>query len=313
MSGEFFGATLLKLVIAAPIVHFLMKRDRANHANRALVSRWYFQLASLITMMLIAHPFVDKPVNYFERFNTIVLADPSTLYQQFTRTQLWIDDMEAQEVITAEEAKRRKTENERIHKRVHPIGNKRLYIKFGDIIDYEQTGSIEEPSFLYVSALSGNFVAWFMGAVLLTCYHLPAGGLLSVLLLLISFFALEMEARYISTETLFGYMIFITDSEWTVFEAINALKQAMPGFVCMVIVINALFSGSGDTMKTMLRNLLRTNAGIVTVLKDENLKQASIDPDEPVSAPGMNLPTLLARGIGALVLLNSVLFISSSD
>ena len=260
----------------------------------------------------MTHPFVDKPLNYFERFNTIVLADPSTVYQQFTRSQLWLDAQLARGTMSNDEVTKQKTENEKIHKRIHSGGNKLLYVRFGDIIDYEELGAIEEPPFLYVTALSANFIVWFMGAVLLTSYYLPTGGLVSVLLMLISLFALEMEARFISPDTMFGYMLFINDSEWTVFEAINGLKQAMPGLVCMIIIVAALFSGPADTTKTLLRNLLRTNAGIVTVLKDENIKQAAIDPDEPVSAPGMNLPTVLARGIGALVLFNGI-FLKSTE
>jgi hypothetical protein len=305
MSGAYIGKTLLRLVIAGPIVSALMKQDARKHRQCSLVSRWFFQIASLITLVLIAEPFIDRPMNYFDRFNTVVSADPSTIYQQYMRSQTWLDEQLRTGRLNKDLVNVTKTENEKIYKRISSIGNKLLYVRFGDIIDYAD-GSMEEPSFLYVTSLSANFIAWFMGAVLLTCYQLPPGGHLSILMLLVSLFALEMESRFISSDTLFGYMRFINENEWTVFEALRAFKEAMPGFVCSVIILASLFSGPGDTTKTLLRNLLRTNAGVVSILKDENLTQVNIDADETVSSPSMNLPHIIAKTVGALVLVNGV-------
>jgi hypothetical protein len=156
------------------------------------------------------------------------------------------------------------------------------------------------------------FTLWFIAAVLLSCSYLPWGGHVTILCLLICLFAVEVEARFVSTETLFGYFLFINESDWSVFEAICALKQAMVGVVCMVIVLAGIFSGPGDATKTLLRNLLRTNAGVITTLKDENIKRVNIDPDEPVSSPGVNLAHVIARSVGFLVLFSSV-FLRSSE
>ena len=312
MSGEFLGRTLIKLVVAAPIVRFLVNKDTTPTRRRLAWSRrWYIQLACLICMSLFSHPFVDRPGNYFDRFNTIVAADPSTVYQQFMRSQVWLDEQVAQGRIKSEDAEKEKLENERIHRRIHSSGNKLLYVKFGDVIDYSDN-SVQEPSFLYVAGYAANFAIWFMGAVFLVCHYLPPGGFMSIVLVLITLFAVEMESRFIHTDSLFGYLLFINESEWTVFEAINACKEAMVGIVCAVIILAGLFGDAGDGHKTLLRNLLRTNAGLVTVLKDEGIKEVTMESDEPLSPPGANLPHIIARTVGLLVLFSSV-FLKSSE
>jgi hypothetical protein len=304
----YLSATLVKLLVGSPIVRFLIKRE---DMRRPISRRWGLHVACFITFALLSHPFVNKPPNYFDRFNAIVSADPSTVYQQYMRSQVWLDTQLAQGRMEKEEVDARKSENEKIHKRIHSAGNKLLYVKFGDVIDYAE-GSIDEPSFLYVAGLSVNFVAWFMGAVLLVCHYLPPGGFMTIVILLVTLFAIEMEARFVNTDSLFGYMLFINESEWTVFEAVNACKEAMVGVVCGVIVLAGMFSGSGDQTKTLLRNLLRTNAGVVNVLKDEQIKEVTMDPDDPVSPAGTNLPHLIARSVGVFVLFSSV-FLKSSD
>lgn len=310
--GEYLGVALLKLVIAGPLVRFFTMRDQERHKVKPIRSRWYLQAACLISLVLMCHPFVDKPLNFFDRFNTIVSADPSTVYQQFMRGQVWLDQQLANGGMTQDQVERKKNDNERIYKRIKSSSDKLLYIKFGDIIDFNETGHIEEPSFLYVTAHALTFVGWMMGAVLMICHFLPPGGHLSILILLICLFAVEMEARFVSTDSLFGYFVIISEAEWPVFEAICAIKEAMVGVICGVIVLSGIFGGPGDATKTLLRNLLRTNAGVVTTLKDENIKQLSIDPDEPVTTAGINLAHVIARSVGALVLLSSI-FLRSTE
>jgi hypothetical protein len=144
---------------------------------------------------------------------------------------------------------------------------------------------------------------------MLLCYYLPAGGLLSIFLVLCVLFSIELEARFIDSDSLFEYIPFVDKNEWTVFEVIKAVKQSVVALVCLVIIIAGLFSDdSGSKTRSHARNLLRTNAAIVTVLKDENLKEAQVEPDEPIGSKGGDIATFIARGIGLLVLVGSLFF-----
>jgi hypothetical protein len=220
------------------------------------------------------------------------------------RAQTWLDQQAAAGKMDASEAKKMKDENEKIHARIHSAKNKLLYNRFGDLIDYED--SIDEPSFLTVVGFSAVHVVWFMSACMLICYYLPTGAYLTILMVLLTLFCVEVEARFIQTDLLFSTLIFMNESDWAVFEAIRACKQAMVGLVCLVIIIAGVFHGESDNTKTLLRNALRTNAGIVSVLKDENIKELTIDPDEPMSKPGINLAATIARWIGLFVLVSNI-------
>lgn len=294
----------MSLAVAAPVTHFLVKRDSLRHRKRSFGSRFYLHLALLVATVLLSKPFLSRPANYFDRFNTIISADPSTVYQQYMRAQKWLDSQITSGAMPEAEATKIKQENDKIHSRIHSSKNKLLYNRFGDLIDYDQ--GIDEPSFLMVAGFAAVYVAWFFSACVLTCHALPSGGFLAILLMLLTIFCVEIEARFVSTDLLFSSLLFINESDWAVFEAIRACKQAMVGLVCVVLIIAGMFHGEADNTKTLLRNALRTNAGIVTVLKDDNIKELNIDPDEPLERPGVNLASTLARWVGLFFLVSSI-------
>lgn len=304
---SYLGSTLLRLAVAAPITRFLIKQDqRRSASSTSFIKRIFLHLAILVVIVTFSYPFVSKEPNFFDHFNAVVTADKSTVYQQFRRAQSWIDEQVQEGNIDPEEAASLKTENDRMHSFIHDSGRKLTYMKFGDIVDYN---NFEEPSFLTVTAFAANYSLWIISAVMLLCYYLPAGGILTIFLLLCIFFSVEIESRFIDSEYLFEYAFFVHKNEWTLFELIKAIKQSIVGVICLVIVLAGLFSqNTGTKTKSLARNLLKSNAGIVTLLKDENIKEALIEPDEPMGTNGANIANVIAKGLGFVVLAASIFY-----
>jgi hypothetical protein len=302
------SSELIKLIVAAPLTKFLVKKDVASKGyKRPISSRLSLNIAIIVCLSLSAHPFVSKPANLYEKFNAIVAADSSTVYQQFRRTQTWIDRQMSEGKICAEEGEFKKAENEELFKRIKTPALRQYYTRFGDIIDYSKP--IEEPSFMFVAGQAINHVVFFISIVVGLCYYLPMGGLLTIFIFLLAIFCLEIECRFISPESLFEYIFFLNGNEWTIFEAINALKEALVGVVCAVIIANGLFGDSLDaTTKNLIRKVLRTNASIVTVLKDENIMTAPKDTEEDDDAgkPRLNFGNMITKAVGLVALFSSV-------
>lgn len=304
---SYLGSTLLRLSVAAPITRFLVKQDqRRSASSSSFAKRSFLHLAILVVIVTFSYPFISKEPNFFDHFNAVVTADKSTVYQQFRRAQTWIDQQVQEGNIDPEEAASQKAENERKHSFIHDSGRKLTYMKFGDIVDYS---NFEEPSFLSATAFAGTYALWIISAVMLLCYYLPSGGILTIFLLLCMLFSVEIESRFIDSEYLFDYVYFVDKNEWTLFELIKAIKQSIVGVICLVIVLAGLFSqNNGTKTKSLARNLLKTNAGIVTLLKDENINEVLIEPDEPTRSNGENIANVIAKGLGFVVLAVSIFY-----
>ena len=300
------SSVLLRLVVGASVTRFLVLKDKPS-ANKPLVKRHYLTVAMLIALSLFSYPFIAKPDSYFDRFNTAVTADQSTVYQQVRRAQTWIDQQVGQGSITAEEGASMKAENDMIHKRIHSGTNRQLYIRFGDMIDYSK--SIEEPPFLYAAAVSANYVLWFMSATVGVCHYLPTGGKMTILMFLLAIFCVELETRFIHPESVFDYLFFLNKNEWTLFEAINATKEAAVGIVCAVVLIAGAFGGDVSVKtKRLARQALKSNAGLVTVLRDENIKELPPKEEVPADGSDVNIAGMITRVLGLLALFSSVFF-----
>lgn len=278
------GVSLGSLVVGVPVVRWLVNRDvkqRTRNPRKSLVKRHSLNLAILIALSLFAYPFVAKPQNHFERFHTIISADPSTVYQQFRRSQVWVEDQVSAKILSPDLGDKLKAENERIHKILHSPTNRNLYIKFGDLLK-GSSKSIEEPGFLFCTGYAFNFVLWMGSAVALVGYFLPPGGLLACILILLAMFAVEIESRFVDSESIQDYFFFLNASQWGTFEIIVAMKQAYVGVVCGIVILATLFSTDHqvDKAKVGLRNLLKSNAALVAVIKDPSIVQTNSQPDE---------------------------------
>lgn len=305
--SSFLGSVLVRLAVAAPLTRFCIKRDKAWR-NKSILKRIFLHAAILTVILTFSYPFFSREPNFFEHFNATVKADKSTVYQQYRRAQTWLDEQVGKGEMTPEEAGLQKAENERKHSYIHDSGRKFVYIKFGDIIDFS-SDNYEEPSFLYAATFAATYTLWIMSAVLLLCYYLPPGALLAIFLGLCVLFCVEIECRFIESDSLFNYVFFVDSNEWTVFEVIRALKESVVSFVCLVITLAGLFSeNDGGETKSHVRNLLRTNAALITLLKDENLKEAQIEPDEPIGSKTAKFADFVARGIGLVILVFFLFF-----
>lgn len=300
----------LRLLIAAPVTRFLVSKDVESLGHRKpLVKRHFLSLAILLALSLFAYPFTNKVDNYFDRFNTIVAADPSTVYQQYRRSQTWIDSQVESEKLDPEEAALRKAENDEIYKRIKSPVGRLMYIRFGDILDYSKP--IEEPSFIYAAGYALNHVVFFISLSVGLCYYLPAGGLVTIFLFLLSIFCLELEARFVAPESLFDYLFFLNANEWTVFEAIEAAKESLVGIVCGIIIVNGVFANDlSEKTRYLIRKVLRTNASIVTVLKDDNIDEVprDTDTDDSLDRPVANIGATVTKVLGLIALVSSVFF-----
>jgi len=268
-------------------------------------------LALLIVAVLLGVPFANKPTNFYEHFNTVSAADPSTVYQQFMRTQVWIDSQVAAGTLESEVGESRKTRNERIHKVLHSGAGRRVYSKFGDILGKSiLKKSIDEPSFLFCTGYAMNYVVWMGSVVALTCSFLPQGGLVACILILLGMFCLELEARFMDAQSIYTYFFFLNASEWMPFEILVAMKQAFAGVVVLVVLIATLFVSSTGTERTKanLRNLLKSNAAIVTVLKDPSLTEVNMTKDEVYfGETDVNINRIIMGLISCLAILAAVM------
>lgn len=265
--------TMASIVLGGPGVRWLGNRDSG-------LSR---KFAFLICVCLVIYPFFAKPTNFFERFNTIVSADTSTVYQQFRRTQTWIDSRVEAGSLDSDIAESKKAHNERIHNVLHSGRTRKLYLQYGDVLGKSiLKKSIEEPSFLYCAGYAMNHVVWIGSLIALSCSFLPQGGLMTCILILLGMFCLELESRFIDADSIYTYFFFLNASEWATFEILVAMKQAFAGIVCGIVLIATVYVSphGSERTKTNLRNLLKSNAALVAVMKDPAITEFKMQKDE---------------------------------
>ena len=299
------------LLVGVPLVRWFGKRDKMSK-GRFFMKRINLHAAILIALYLTLAPFLNKPKNYFEQFNTIVSADYSTVYQQFRRTQTWIEDQVNLGFMDADLGESKIAFNERIHKIIHSPTNRALYLKFGDVLGMGSSEiksgikSGQEPSLLYCAGYAMNFVVWMGSLVALVCgTFLPFGGLLVSILILLAIFCLEVESRYVEASFLF----FLNPNEWATFEVIVAAKQAYAGIVCIIVLLATLTETNlGEKTKVNLRNLLKSNAALVNVVKDTSVTTLTQDHDETYTQnEGFNIHKFVMLVISAIAIVSALL------
>ena len=127
-----------------------------------------------------------------------------------------------------------------------------------------------------------------------------------------------METRFIDPSTILTYLFLLPKNEWTPFELIGALKECVVGFTCAVVIIAGMFMRGQEMQKTLylVRQILKGNAAIITLLKDPNIKELPIFDDDGygvIEEDEVNVGSWINRLVAILSLTSFILFRNSGE
>ena len=314
---------LLETVVAVPLTRFFVKKDLSTGgARKPFGKRLWVHVAITICLIMLTKPFVLKPQeNFYDKLKVPVDVDESTVYQQYKRMEMHLKKLFENGVISETELGDMKEEFAYYKSILMNPTARAYYMKFGDILEFEKSGklsSISEPNFLAVAGSALNYVGWIGSVLFGICHYLPRGGLLTIGLFLLGVFAIEMETRFIDPSSILTYLVFLPRNEWTPFELIGALKECVVGFTCAVVIIAGMFMRGQEMQKTLylVRQILKGNAAIITLLKDPNIKELPIFDDDGygvIEEDEVNVGSWINRLVAILSLTSFILFRNSGE
>jgi hypothetical protein len=310
------GEILLTLVISVPIVKFCIKRDsRANKITR----RYWLWISLLISFSTLILPIGFKPASFYDKLRITTNADESTVVQQWRRMEQFRKDQVTRGVMSEEESEQAKKLYNMYKSVLVSPTNRYLYVKFGDILEYSPGVMPVEPNFMFVVAHASVFYIWVGAAIMALAFFLPQGGLLAISLVLASMFAVEMETRFIDADSIYAYMFFLSKSDWAPFELVQILRGMIVGIVNLVVVIAGVFVTSNrlNNTNTLLKNILRSNAAIVTAIKTAPSEGRVLvnddDETDTMAASDIDIGAVMNKLIAVVSLGSFILFRNSAE
>jgi len=314
------GLTLLRTVVAVPLTRFCVKKDLDSVGYRkGLTRRYWLHAAMAICVIMFSKPFLGKNENFYDKFRVPVDVDESTVYQQYKRIEFSLkSSLEKREISEAEFAS--KKDEYGLYKSVlmNPT-SRAYYMKFGDMMEFDRLKptAASEPNFLAVAGSALNYVAWIASVIFGICYYLPPGGLLTITLYLLAVFSVEMETRFIDSSSALTYLFFLPKNDWTPFELIGALKECVVGVTCLVVIVCGVSMRKQELQKTMylVRQILKGNAAVITLLKDQNIKEVpNLDDDAyGIDDEEVNVGSWINRIVALISLTSFILFRNSGE
>jgi len=314
------GSVLLRTLISVPLTRFFVQKDtRSAGFAKPISKRYWLHVAIAISVVMLSIPFLSKEENFYDKFKVPVDVDESTIYQQYKRMEFFLKQKVESKAMSETEFKDLKDEYG-FYKTVLMTPTTRAYYnKFGDIMEFDRIkpATINEPNFLAVAGSALNYVAWIASVVFAIGYYLPPGGLMSVALYLLAVFSIEMETRFVDSSSALNYLFFLTRNDWTPFELIGALKESVVGVTCVVVIVCGVFLRGQEMQKTLflVRQILKGNAAVITLLKDPNIKSLPVFDDDGygVVEEEVNMGSWINRIVALVSLTTFILFRNSGE